>query len=67
MTIENGKNKKLETDCSGEKTYVFECTYDEKGNCISEELVAWIWGEFDSEEQIRAWAENRRLKAEYRI
>ena len=57
----------LETESTGEKTIVFRTTYDKDGTCRSEEIVGWVYGEIESEEELREIAEERNLKAEYTL
>ena len=67
METKDGITRKLETEDNGERTFVFESFYDESGNCLSEELVAWVWGGFNSEKQVITWATEKRLKAVYTL
>jgi len=67
METKNGMTRWLETESTGEKSYVFETFYDVEGVCRSEELIAWVWGEFESEDMVKDWAKERKLKAEYTL
>lgn len=64
-TRTDGWARWFETESTDERTLVFENWYDEEAVPRSEELVAWIWGEFDTEEEVKIWATEKRLKAEY--
>lgn len=69
METRNGKTRWLETESTGERTYVFETFYlaegDDIGLCLSEEIVGWVWGDIDSEDEVKRIAERHELKAEY--
>ena len=67
METKDGITRWLETESSGEKTFIFESFYDSENVCRSEELVAWIWGDIENEETVQKWAEQRILKAEYKL
>lgn len=68
METRNGKTRWLETESTGERTFIFEVFYDavkEIGLCLSEEIVGWVWGDIDSEDEVMRIAERHELKAEY--
>ena len=69
METRNGKTRWLETESTGERTVIFESFYlaegKEQGLALSEELVGWVWGEIESEEEVMRIAAERNLKAIY--
>ena len=69
-SVDNGfttLTKWLETESSGERTFIFEAIYDKDGTCVSEELVGWSWGEIETEEEVKEIAKEHNLKAEYTL
>ena len=70
METRKGKTRWLETTSDGEKTFIFETFYvaegeKDEGMPLSEELVAWVWGDIESEDEVKRIAARRRLKAVY--
>ena len=67
METKDGMTRWLETESTSERTYVFEVFYDEDAVCRSEELVAWCYGELESEDDVIDHAKSHNLKAEYTL